>query len=106
MASDSHLGGPTAFRQNRSTVMTLSRPLRPTPLLGSVLGGPVTTKGINSHRCGKTKTVPNGDKDPYKNNGHARLMPSYLAKVAPAHNLPSLEAPARGMKIDPVRTFR
>ena len=33
MASHSHSGGPTVFRQNRSTAMTLSRPLRPTPLL-------------------------------------------------------------------------
>ena len=31
MASHSHSGGPTAFRQNRSTAMTLSRPLRLTP---------------------------------------------------------------------------
>ena len=62
MASHSHSGGPTAFRQNRSTAMTLSRPLRPTPPLGSVLGGPVPTKGTNGHRRGKTKTVPNGDK--------------------------------------------
>ena len=32
MASHSHSGGPTAFRQNQSTARTLSRPLRPTPL--------------------------------------------------------------------------
>ena len=32
MASHSHLGGPTAFRQNRPTAMTLSRPLQQTPL--------------------------------------------------------------------------
>ena len=31
MASPSHPGGPRAFQQNRSIVMTLSRPLRPTP---------------------------------------------------------------------------
>ena len=37
--------------------------------------------------------------------GLTRLMPSYLAKVAPVHNLPSLEALARGTTIDPVRTF-
>ena len=32
MASHSHSGGPTAFRQNCPTAMTLSRPLQPTPL--------------------------------------------------------------------------
>ena len=31
-------------------------------------------------------------------------MPSYLIRVAPAHNLPLREAPVRGMTIDPVRT--
>ena len=39
------------------------------------------------------------------NNGHTRLMSAYLIRVACAHNLPLLEAPARGMTIDPVRTF-
>ena len=53
----------------------------------------------------KQTTVPNRDKDTYNNNGHTRLMPSYPAKVAHAHNLPSLEAPVRGMTIDPVRTL-
>ena len=70
--------------------MTHSWPLRPTPPLGSVLGGPVPTKGINGHRRGKTKTVPYGDKKaPNNNYGHTRLMPSYPAKVAAVHNLPS-----------------
>ena len=31
MASSSHSGGPTAFRRNQPTAMTLSRPLRPNP---------------------------------------------------------------------------
>ena len=72
--------------------------------LGYVLGGPVPTKGTNGHRRGKM--VPNGDKDPYKNNGHTRIMPSYLAKVAPAHNLPSREAPVRATTKDRIKTFQ
>ena len=31
VASSSHSGGPTAFRRNQPTAMTLSRPLRPNP---------------------------------------------------------------------------
>ena len=45
-----------------------------------------------------------GERYTNHNNGHTRLMPSYLIRVAPTHNLPSLEAPARGMTIDPART--
>ena len=37
-------------------------------------------------------------------NRHTRLMSAYLIRVARAHNLPLLEAPARGTTIDPVRT--
>ena len=38
-------------------------------------------------------------------HGHTRLMPSYLIRVASAHNLPSLEAPARGTTKDRIKTF-
>ena len=106
MASCSHSGGPTAFRQNRPTAMTLSRPLRSTPPWGSVLGGPVPTKGINGHRRGKTINGPKRGQPGYNNNnGHTRIMSAYLIRVARAHNLSSLEAPARGTTIDPVRTL-
>ena len=37
--------------------------------------------------------------------GLTRIMPSYLAKVAPAHNLPSLEAQLRDITIDRIRAF-
>ena len=62
------------------------------------------TKDTNSHRRGK-KVVPNGDNGSILNNKHTRLMSPYLAKVAPTHNLPSLEALARGMTIDHIRAF-
>ena len=39
------------------------------------------------------------------NNGHTRLMSAYLMRVARAHNLPSLEAPARGTTIDRIKGF-
>ena len=54
MASHSHSGGPTAFRKNRPTAMTLSQPLRPTPLLGLVLGGLVSTKDTTTTVVAKT----------------------------------------------------
>ena len=74
--------------------------------LGQVMGGPVPTKGINGHRRGKTLNGPKrGQWYTNINNGHTRLMSAYLIRVARAHNLSSLEAPARGMTIDPVRTF-
>ena len=60
---------------------------------------------VAGHHRGKTKTVPNGDKVPYNNGGHTRLMSAYLIGVAHVHNLPLLEATARGMTIDLVRAF-
>ena len=93
----------TAFRQNRATAMTLSRLLRPTPPWGSVLGGPVPTKGTNGHRRGKNG--PKQGHDLKTKPGHTRLMSAYLIREARAHNLPSLEAPARGMRIDRIRAF-
>ena len=102
MASHSHSGGPMAFRQNRSTAMTLSRPLRPTPLWAKSWVAPClpqdTLTTVVAH-----PTRGHGSKN--SNNGHTRLMSAYLIRVARAHNLPSLEAPVRGMTIDPVRTF-
>ena len=81
------------------------------------MGGPVPTKGIvatvvaNGHYRGKWRLSWQNKNGPKWGHVHitklglTRLMPSYLAKVAPAHNLPSLEEPARGMAIDPVRPF-
>ena len=105
MASHSHSGGPTAFRPNRSTAMTLSWPLRLTPLWAKSLVAPclpqdTTTTVVAKHKRSHTGTCAHNN-----NNGHTRLMSAYLIRVGRAHNLPSLEAPARGMTIDPVRTF-
>ena len=55
MASHSHSGGPTAFRQNRSTAMTLSRPLRLTPHWASP-GWPRVYQRHNDHRRGPSQT--------------------------------------------------
>ena len=59
MASHSHLGGPTAFRQNRSIVMTLSRPLRPIPNWASP-GWPRVYQRHNDHRRGQTSLTETG----------------------------------------------
>ena len=52
MASHSHSGGPTAFRQNRSTAMTLPRPVRLTPHWASP-GWPRVYQRHNDHRRGQ-----------------------------------------------------
>ena len=70
MASHSHSGGPTAFRQNRSTAMKLSRPLRLTPHWASP-GWPRVYQRHNDHRHGKN--VPHGIRIHNNNNGHTRL---------------------------------
>ena len=57
MASHSHSGGPTAFRQNRSTAMTLSRPLRLTPHWASP-GWPRVYQRHNDHRRGQNINDP------------------------------------------------
>ena len=85
--------------------MTLSWPLQPTPLLGSVLGDPVSTKGINGHRRGKTINGPKRGHMHITKLGLTRLMSTDLIRVARAHNLPLLEAPARGMTIDRIRAL-
>ena len=110
MASHSHSGGPTAFRQNRSTAMTLSRPLRPTPLWAKSWVAPCLPKAPTATVVEKRppswqKRSQTGTRIHNNNNGDTRLMSAYLIRVARAHNLPSLEAPARGTTIDPVRTF-
>ena len=52
MASHSHSGGPTTFRQNPSIAMTLSRPLRPNPQRASP-GWPRVYQRHNDHRRGQ-----------------------------------------------------
>ena len=105
MASYSHSGGPTAFRQNRSTAMTLSRPLQLTPHWAkswvALCLPPDTTTTVMAQYINDPTRGSAG----YNNYGHTRLWSAYLIRVARAHNLPSLEAPARGTTIDPVRTF-
>ena len=41
----------------------------------------------------------------HNNEQEHKVMSAYRARVLHAHNLPSLEAPARGMIVDPVRTL-
>ena len=104
MASHSHSGGPTAFRQNRSIVMTLSRPLRPTPNWASP-GWPRVYQRHNDHRRGQNINVPHGDQYQKSQQRAHKVMSAYRARVPHAHNLPSLEAPVRGMTIDRIRAF-
>ena len=85
MALSSHSGGPTAFRRNRPTAMTLSRPLQPTPNWASP-GWPRVYQRHNDHRRGQN--VPHGDR--YQKNlttgtqGYVRLPD----QGKHAHNLP------------------
>ena len=73
MASHSHSGGPTAFRQNRSIAMTLSRPLRLTPHWASP-GWPRVYQRHNDHRRGQNnKPSQTGTRAHNNNNGHTRL---------------------------------
>ena len=67
------------------------------------MGGPVPTKGINGHRRGKT--VPNGDKDPYKNKTSTQGYVCLPGQGMHAHNLPSWEAPVRATTTDRIKTF-
>lgn len=55
--------------------MTLSSPLRPTPLWAKSWVAPDVLWTSNGHRCGKTKTVLNRDKGAYNNYNHTRLSP-------------------------------
>ena len=57
MASSSHSGGPTAFRRNQPTAMTLSRPLRPNPQRAGP-GWPRVYQRHPDHRRGQ---LPLGD---------------------------------------------
>ena len=100
MASHSHSGGPTAFRQNRSTAMTFSRPLRLTPHWAKSWVAPCLPQDTSSIVVARPTR---GHRSKNSNNGHTRLMSAYLIWVARAHNLPSLEAPVRGTTIDRIR---
>ena len=68
MASHSHSGGTTAFRQNRSTALTLSRPLRLTPNWAS----PGWPRVYQRHPTTVVVKLPHGNRI-HKNNGHTRL---------------------------------
>ena len=72
MASHSTSGGPTVFRQNRSTAMTLSRPLRLTPHWAKSWVAPCLPKTQRP----PSWSVPNRDKSAYHPTyGHTRLCP-------------------------------
>ena len=102
MASHSHSGGPTAFRQNRSTAVTLSRPLRPTPNWASP-GWPRVYQRHPDHRRGQNSLTGTGSMKIKitGTQGYVRLPD----QGKHAHNLPSWEAPATCTTIDPVRTL-
>src|SRR3989337_3732437 len=67
MASCSHSGGPTTFRQNPIYCMTLSRPLRQTPLWAMSWVTPVSFLHLPSSWT--NKTIPNGDLSSIPNLG-------------------------------------
>ena len=66
------------------------------------MGDPVSTPDTNGHRRGEM--VPNGDKA-RKQLGFTRLMPSYLAKVAPTDNLPYVGGTGERHNNRPIRAF-
>jgi hypothetical protein len=68
--------------------------------LGYVMGDPVSFRHLPS--SWPNKTVPNGDRAQNQTWVH-KASAAYLIRVALPHNLPWLEAPARGMTIDQVR---
>ena len=100
MASHSHSGGSTTCRQNRSTAITLSRPLRLTPRWAS----PVWPRVYQRHqRPPSWQNGPKQGQGTIKTNGHTRLC-LLTGQGMHAHNLPSLEAPARGTTKDRIKT--
>ena len=102
MASHSHSGGPTAFRQNRSTAMTLSRPLRLTPHWAS----PGWPRVYQRHQ-----RPPSWQNGPKRGQGTIKTKTSTQGYVClpgqgmHAHNLPSREAPVRATTKDRIKTF-
>ena len=104
MASNSHSGGPTAFRLNPSIAMTLSRPLRLTPHWATP-GWPRVYQRHNDHRRGQNINVPHGDRYQKSQQRAHKVMSAYRARVLHTHNLPSLEAPTRGMTTDRIKAF-
>ena len=105
MASHSHSGGPTVFRQNQSIVMTLSRPLRPTPNWAS----PGWPRVYQRHPTTVVVKLPH-EGNSLKGTGSIKTTGTQGYVCLPgqgthAHNLPSWEAPARCTTIDPVRTL-
>ena len=75
------------------------RPLRPTPLWAKSWVAPCLPKAPMA------TVVAKRGQGSILNNGHTRLMPSYLIRVEHAHNIPSLEAPARGMTIERIKAI-
>ena len=97
LASHSHMCGPGI--STKPSYCHDTHPATPTnTAYGFSPGWPMPTKGLTATVVAKQKWSQTGTKV-RKQLGHTRLMPSYPAKVAPVHNLPSLEAPARGMAI-------
>src|SRR5215216_7460972 len=104
MASHSHSGGPTAFRQNPPIAMTLSRPLRLTPLGAKSWVAPCLPKTSTTTVVAKHKRSQTGTRY-HKNKQAHKVMSAYRARVPHAYNLPSLEVPNRGMTMGRIKAF-
>ena len=104
MASHSHSDGPTAFRRNPSIAMTLSRPLRLTPLWASPRWPRVYQRHTTTILAKTINCPKRGQGSILQQRAH-KVISAYLARVPHAHNLPSLEAPTRGMTTDRIKAF-
>jgi hypothetical protein len=88
--------------------MTLSQPL-PTNPFGLCPGWPrcqlmTSATSVAATVVAKPNKPSQTGTTAHKQLRHSRLMAAHRARVARSHNLPSLEAPARGMTIDRNRT--
>ena len=88
-----------------SIAMTLFQPLRPTPHWAKSWVAPCLPKTPTATVVAKHKRSQTGTRYHNKNNRHTRLISAYLIRVARAHNLPSLEAPASCTTIDRIKAF-
>ena len=86
MASSSHSGGPTAFRRNQPTAMTLSQPLRPNPQRAGP-GWPRVYQRHTDHRRGQN--FPHGDRYQKSQIGIHKVLPTYRARVSTPITFPS-----------------
>ena len=86
MASHSHSGGPTTFRQNRPIAMTLSRPLRLTPRWAKSWVAPCLPPYTTTTVVAQNINDPTRGSAGYNYYGHTRLClptePGYSTPIA------------------------